>query len=613
MRNLSLSIFLAGLLPVFGLLARADKTTSRQPRPDASELRIHRLDEATDEDLRKELLAVPEVGLDAKSKTSNTLIILIAKAIAEGQREVQADAALNLAPRLMLQRPDLAGLPIHLGLDCRLGKEAAERLQILSRKLRALVQACIPAASRDDPRPDPGKLRSLLLDGDRQKEWLRLDAIPALQQLLMAESKPVRLVLVELLSRIGGGRATLPLVQRALFDLDPDVRAAAVRALASRPRRAYEPLLVEALRYPWPAAVNHAAEAIVALRAVQSLPQLVKLLDEPAPSAPIEVVANKKTKRKQTVVRELVRVNHLSNCLMCHAQSLDLRDLVRGAVPIPGQSLPPPVAYYDTHTGAFVRADITYLRQDFSIFQPVLKSGTWPSQQRYDYMVRLRALSKRELAVLKTRPLYADRKELTDQKKAILHTLKKLTGKDAGSVEGWKKMFMEPEMRAKQEGMEEHSLDQEVIRLRHNLLNAPAARRATLIHEYRDAKGLRYTEALAYAIPRLYGAMQKEARRALAARLTRMNAATLSGKLADESKEVRHAAIIACLKKKSRAHVPEIIPLVADTDVEVSEAAHDFLQQMTGQDFGPKAGASKAERAAAAAKWQGWWKRRDNK
>src|SRR5262249_48983281 len=143
---------------------------------------------------------------------------------------VKADLALNLAPRLMLGRPDLAGLRIHLGLRCRLSKEAAENLQALSRKLRVLVEACIPDRSKSDPRPDPDKLRGRLLGGEGEKEWLRAEAIPALQQLLMAENKSVRLILVELLSQVKHKRAVGPLVQHALFDLHPEVRAAAVQA-----------------------------------------------------------------------------------------------------------------------------------------------------------------------------------------------------------------------------------------------------------------------------------------------------------------------------------------------------------------------------------------------
>ena len=98
-------------------------------------------------------------------------------------------------------------------------------------------------------------------------------------------------------------------------------------------------------------------------------------------------------------MREVVRVNHLRNCLLCHAPATTATDPVRGLVPSPGQPLPPPfsVPYYEGQIGLFVRADVTYLRQDFSVPQPVAKPGNWPVHQRYDYLVRTRYPTDEEL------------------------------------------------------------------------------------------------------------------------------------------------------------------------------------------------------------------------
>src|SRR5436305_14561884 len=50
--------------------------------------------------------------------------------------------------------------------------------------------------------------------------------------------------------------------------------------------------------------------------------------------------------------------------------------------------LPPPKQYYGGETlGLFVRAEVTYLRQDFSVTQPVEAADPWPTQQRFDYLV----------------------------------------------------------------------------------------------------------------------------------------------------------------------------------------------------------------------------------
>src|SRR5262249_37410461 len=149
-------------------------------------------------------------------------------------------------------------------------------------------------------------------------------------------------------------------------------------------------------RYPWIPAQQHAAEALVALRHEDATPQLVRLLDETPGTQPFTVGQGKK---ETVLVRELVRVNHLANCVLCHAPSFDRGDLARGAVPTPGQPLPTPVTtpqYYD-RGGHFVRADITYLRQDFSVVQTVGNPGRWPANQRYDYLVRLRRLTAQEL------------------------------------------------------------------------------------------------------------------------------------------------------------------------------------------------------------------------
>src|SRR5262249_58727615 len=105
--------------------------------------------------------------------------------------------------------------------------------------------------------------------------------------------------------------------------------------------------------------------------------------------------------QKTWMVAEMVRVNHLSNCLMCHAPSKATTDLVRGRIPDPSKPLPPLSQYYEDNNGIFVRADVTYLKQDFSVIQPVERPGQWPQMQRFDYIVRARRVDTYpELAAL---------------------------------------------------------------------------------------------------------------------------------------------------------------------------------------------------------------------
>ena len=93
--------------------------------------------------------------------------------------------------------------------------------------------------------------------------------------------------------------------------------------------------------------------------------------------------------KDQTVlVREVVRLNHLTNCMLSNAPSTSDTGTPRGRVPIPGQEIPQ--LYYDDPKGIFVRADVTYLRQDFSVAHRVAGAGRWPEYQRFDFVLRTR-------------------------------------------------------------------------------------------------------------------------------------------------------------------------------------------------------------------------------
>ncbi|HEY1860849.1 MAG TPA: hypothetical protein VGG61_10870, partial [Gemmataceae bacterium] len=378
---------------------------------------------ATAEELSKQLFLAPEVGID--HGTAERLF-----AAGPGQRNLFP----HPAPEPLVHDAALAGLPVRMGLDCHLGKEASENLQVLSRKLRIYISESVPKDGIDT-RPDATALRRKLLSGpDAERgDWKQPEAIPTLMQLLQAEDKPLRLLLVELLAGVKCREASAALAQRALFDLSGEVREAAVAALKDRPREEFRDLLLKGLRYPWAAVADHAAEALVALRDGDSLSMLVDLLDRPDPSAPFV----KGTIEQETVVREVVRVNHFKNCVLCHAPSADQNDLVRGLTPDPRKPLPPRFspAYYTANTGMFVRADITYLKQDFAAQQPVARPDVWPTNQRYDYLVRTRPATMRDIEI-------ASRKERNasyPQRESVLFALRELTGRDAGTAtDAWR-------------------------------------------------------------------------------------------------------------------------------------------------------------------------------
>lgn len=386
------------------------------------------------EDLRRQLILVPEMKLYHIPPESRRLL-------------ASAPKTRKYAPDEM---PDFAGLPMRMGIDCQLGKESAENLQVLSRKMRTFIAKATQQNDRNptaaDPRPDAELLGARL--GEEKSTWLTSEAIPTLTQMLMAENKPLRLLLVDILARIKGREASAALAQRALFDLSAEVREAAILALNSRPASEYRAKLLEGLRYPWAPVADHAAEALASLNDRQAIAELIDLLEAPDPQAPTQSFG-----QRLPTVREVVAINHLGNCSMCHAQSLVTTDPVRGQIPSPGQPLPPPVQYYDNGTGPFVRADVTYLRQDFSVPQPVPNPGAWPTSQRFDYMVRNRTLSSNEIVTFKFQQTLRERdlRELArkeepryEQRDAVLFALRELTGVNVGTSSArWREYAIE--------------------------------------------------------------------------------------------------------------------------------------------------------------------------
>jgi hypothetical protein len=504
----------------------------------------------TFEELRKQVLEAPEVGL---SPESSQRIFASAKS--------RNDISQHPTLALLDSTPDLGELPLLRGADCRIGKDSAEALQGLSRKMRVTMAASVDQPGLD-PRIRPDTLRRNLLKGEKElnlqlrvsrpaippgavgiaivdvvgtntgslwgtdvytddssvalaavhagllkagerglvqvtllagqnsyrgstrngvtsnsygawagsykveagsalkpepekpinkpqvadmqgSEWLQPEAVATLSQMLMAEDRPLRLLMVAMLELIPGREATLALARAAVYDLSPDVREAAVGALRQRGDRAQvRPVFLQGLQHPWPSAADHAAEALVNLGDAESVPDLVGLLGKPSPTAPAKLPDSANA---APIVRELVRVNHLANCVMCHAPSLNQTDPVRGLVPTSGQPVPPTFQpqYYEQGNPnlSFVRADITYLRQDFAVPQPVAKPNHWPENQRYDYLVRTRPAT------------VADWKAANDpiaqanypQREAVLFALRELTGADQGTkTESWEKGLARP-------------------------------------------------------------------------------------------------------------------------------------------------------------------------
>jgi hypothetical protein len=153
-------------------------------------------------------------------------------------------------------------------------------------------------------------------------------------------------------------------------------------------------------------------------------------------------------------------------------------------------------------------------------------------------------------------------------------------------------------------------VDPESARLTKAFVKAQGGRQSELLEEMQKGKGPHYTEALAAAIPQLEGEPRRKARDALADRLTRMKDDTLAAYLQDEEAEIRRAAALAVAMKESKALTPNLISLLSDSETDVVRAAHAALKEMTGQDFGPAAKATREERDQAILKWLHWWSKK---
>jgi len=198
--------------------------------------------------------------------------------------------------------------------------------------------------------------------------------------------------------------------------------------------------LVQGLRYPWPEVAKNAAQAMVSLKTTDLIPDLVQSLDQPDPRLPVI----KTIKGKQVpVIREVVRINHLRNCQLCHppgnTQDVKPGEILTGAVPNPGETLSP--SFYESRSpDILVRADVTYLRPDFSRMQKVPDASPWPQMQRFDFLVRNRTLSEAEAKTYKAE--IAKLEKNSPYRQAVLEALRALTGRDAEpTAAAWRKVL----------------------------------------------------------------------------------------------------------------------------------------------------------------------------
>ncbi len=357
---------------------------------------------------------------------------------------------------ILPQRHDLNGMPFVMGHECRLNKDDTLALDKISKELGTAISrfnffGSLPTfAVATNGSGNSTSVRNNNQGGGARHFALRQTisqvndsvtnskkSVSGLVQMLQADKPMIRYELLKNLDKIKTQESIEALAKRAIYDLSPEIRSAAVQMLEKYPKDKYRKVFVDAFNYPWAPVAQHSAEALVRLKDTEAIPELIELIDRPDPSMPF------KNKQGKTVVREVVAINHMKNCLLCHAPSTDTSDSLRGLMPSPGQPLPR--QYYQSQSGGFVRADVTYLKQDFSVTQPVPDAKHWPKMQRFDYVVRQRALNPVQNATwekTKTRTLA---RHQNMHRAAVLFALRELTGKfpQKDDAETWRKIAEE--------------------------------------------------------------------------------------------------------------------------------------------------------------------------
>jgi hypothetical protein len=344
---------------------------------------------------------------------------------------------------LVENRPDLTGLPFVLGDACRLKKDQSRRFREAALEVRCFFEREILVAPADKAK----KLKNLVGENDKEN-WA---SIAALMQILAPDLSEMGLGLVEYLSAVKEKDALAALARLVLFADEKNVRSAALKVLKKMAGeltresdgQELKALLIHGLHYPWPAVAENAAEAVARLKRKDLIPELIGLLEGPDPRSPV----NKEIKGKKVpVIRELVRINHHRNCLLCHppGNTSDItKETLTAVMPVPGIAFSHPLFSPSTVYGSgspdiLVRADVTYLRQDFSRMQKVPDAAPWPEMQRFDFLVRTRILTEAEAK--RYQGEFAKMEKSSPYRQAALNALRALTGLDAEpTAAAWRK------------------------------------------------------------------------------------------------------------------------------------------------------------------------------
>ena len=157
---------------------------------------------------------------------------------------------------LRQQRPDLAGLPFMMGDACRLKDHERDAFGRAVIRVRGSLQ---PRETRDAF----WQRQSLLPKGPR--------TLAALTQMLATEAS-LTPGFIEYLASCDSKEATQALARIAIFAPEEWIRHLACDVLRLRDTNPATDVLLQGLRYPWPAVARNSGEALVRLLAAVVLP-----------------------------------------------------------------------------------------------------------------------------------------------------------------------------------------------------------------------------------------------------------------------------------------------------------------------------------------------------
>lgn len=409
--------------------------------------------------LNEDLSKVPELMLGtpiSSSQPKMQAVEMIAHQLAKANH-LNARKTDGFVVALLAERADLRGLPFLMGEQCRTRGEQAAVFGEIADAIQQHLARAKSKGTRDAQSEfwHPffrENMINLVQDGGsiRRATTSQVNGaiVAALTQILMPESDFLRLGLTKYLATVPHKEATIALARLAIFSPEEEVRNAAIEGLKLRREKDYTDVLLDGFRYPLPAVSKRAAEALVKLDRQDLAPQLIEVLDRPDPRLPTPA---KKEGKDVNLVRELVKVNHHRNCMLCHAPG-NTEDVPEGvlkvAVPIPSEPLPKPSegGYQKAppSSDVLVRLDMTYLRQDFSLMMPVADAHPWPEMQRFDFLVRTRELTAEEARAYRKAEDVQEGK-LSPYHRSALFALRELTGRDtAPTAEAWRKLLKLP-------------------------------------------------------------------------------------------------------------------------------------------------------------------------